>query len=274
VLTLAPDTLADHAVAALLDEVYVTPKPALVDRRGSGAHGDLTLALMVESARALHPTFSALAQAAAGVTVDAHLRGALGAIGRAGETAMLQATNGVNAHRGAIWSVGLLVCGAAQSQSSDPAAIVLAAAQIASIADSGNVAGDRNGARARQRYGVGGAVAQARRGFPHVTQYGLPALNRARARGCGNDDAHLEALLAIMTSLDDTCVLHRGGSRALSAAQRGALAVLECGGVDTARGRRAFDELERILMAYRASPGGAADLLAATIFLDRRSLSR
>ncbi len=47
--------LADMAVETLIDEVNLTPKPALVDRRGSGAHVDLTLELMEHSAKSLDP---------------------------------------------------------------------------------------------------------------------------------------------------------------------------------------------------------------------------
>lgn len=267
----ALERLADDAVEALIDEVHVTPKPALVDRRGNGAHGDLSLPLMIESARVLHPTFEAFARAARGAPLDAQLRATLGAIGRAGEAAMLAATGGINSHRGAIWSMGLLVCGAAMRASTDAVTIARAAAKIASIGDTGNVIGDRNGARARLRYRVDGAVGQARRGFPHVIDCALPALYAARARGCSDEEARAEALLAIMSSLDDTCVLHRGGMRALGAAQSGSRAVLNAGGLQSEDGRRAFDDLERVLMGYRASPGGAADLLAATIFLDRRA---
>ena len=53
--------LADMAVEALIDEVNLTPKPALVDRRGSGAHDDLTLELMERSAKSLGPMFEAMA---------------------------------------------------------------------------------------------------------------------------------------------------------------------------------------------------------------------
>lgn len=263
------EALADAAVNALIDEVHVTPKPALVDCRGNGAHADLNLPLMVESARVLHPTFVALARAAAGARVDESLRATLGAIGRAGEAAMLNATGGVNAHRGAIWALGLLVSAAALRPSGDAHAIARTAGLIARTADPGNIPGDRNGARARATYRVGGAVAQAQHGFPHVVDRALPALRAARARGCDEDHACIEALLAIMATLDDTCVLHRGGMRALAAARDGARRVVAEGGIGTARGRAAFDALERTLLGFRASPGGAADLLSATLFLDR-----
>ena len=51
------ERLADLAVDALIDEADLSPKPALVDRRGSGAHSDLHLGLMHSSALSLWPTF-------------------------------------------------------------------------------------------------------------------------------------------------------------------------------------------------------------------------
>src|ERR1700739_468760 len=54
---------ARFAVDALLEEAHLTPKPALVDQRSSGAHRDLNLATMTRSAHALEPTFEALARA-------------------------------------------------------------------------------------------------------------------------------------------------------------------------------------------------------------------
>ncbi|WP_205895277.1 triphosphoribosyl-dephospho-CoA synthase, partial [Metapseudomonas otitidis] len=104
------DWLADRAVDALIDEADLTPKPGLVDRRGSGAHSDLHLGLMHASALSLWPCFRQMAEAALQHReVGAPLREALGRIGREGEAAMLATTGGVNTHRGAIWALGLLV---------------------------------------------------------------------------------------------------------------------------------------------------------------------
>src|ERR1700729_1707330 len=83
--TLTAALLADHAVDALLAEARLTPKPALVDRRGSGAHRDLDLARMTRSARSLRGTFLSMASAAAGREPDQALREELARIGRAGE---------------------------------------------------------------------------------------------------------------------------------------------------------------------------------------------
>jgi triphosphoribosyl-dephospho-CoA synthase len=55
----------------------------------------------------------------------------------------------------------------------------------------------------------------------------------------------------------------------LDAMQQGARAVLLAGGCRTAAGQRALQQLDRRMLALNASPGGAADLLAATLFIDR-----
>lgn len=266
---LPPFSPPHAAVQALIAEAELTPKPALVDRRGSGAHADLTLELLRASAYALEQTFAAVEAAARTSPIDRALRARLGAIGRDGEAQMLAATGGANAHRGAIWAIGLLVAGAANTNSRDPAAIAHAAAQIAALPDPGaaNVR-TTNGVRVRARYGVRGAVGEAETGFPHVMQGALPALRAARERGASEAVARVDALLVVMATLDDTCLLHRGGEEALRVAQAGARTVLAAGGSGAAAGRHAFAELESALLARRASPGGAADLLAAALFLD------
>ena len=142
------------------------------------------------------------------------------------------------------------------------------AAQIACFPDRFAASSNSHGERARQRYQVGGARREAQDGFPHALDVGLPALHAARARKLDENAARLDALLAIMSTLDDTCLLHRAGLAGLHAGQRGARRVLDAGGSSTAAGQVALDALERELLSLNASPGGAADLLAATLFLD------
>jgi triphosphoribosyl-dephospho-CoA synthase len=267
-----PSTLADKAVTALIDEACLTPKPALVDRRGSGAHRDLNLDTMLRSAHALRPTFFALARAAVDQEPSQRLREQLARIGREGEVAMLRATGGSNAHRGAIWIVGLLCAAAAMRPLAleEPLELCKQAAAIARFDDrfAPSPTALSNGARVSRRFGVAGARGQAADGFPHVLEAGLPALRQSRANGATEDEARLDALLAIIATLDDTCLLHRGGRAALEAAQSGARDALQAGGAARPQGRAALVRLDQRLTELNASPGGAADLLAATLFLD------
>ena len=265
--------LADAAVEALVDEATLTPKPGLVDLRGNGAHADMNWMLMCRSARALRPAFLAMALAGRRIGDQQALREHIGAAGRDGERLMSQATGGVNTHRGAIWALGLLVTAAAQPgprQGGDARVVARRAGALARLHDGGAPAVTANkGALACLRHGVGGARSQAQAGFPQVTEVALPMLRASLRRGDGDAAARLNALLAVMAQLDDTCLLARGGRPALEAAQRGARRVLDAGGAASAGGSAALRLLDATLLARRLSPGGAADLLAATLLLDR-----
>jgi triphosphoribosyl-dephospho-CoA synthase len=267
--TFVARNLAHLAVTALIAEAELTPKPALVDQRGSGAHADLTLALMKCSARTLSRTFTAIACASAGQQADQRLRERLGALGREGEKAMLAATNGVNTHRGAIWAVGLLVAGAAIAGTAAPVQRIAASAgELARLTDRFAPESPSHGLTMQSRYGAAGARGEAQNNFPRVMELGLPTLWAARQRGTTEMCARLDALFAIMAYLDDTCLLYRGGQDALNEAREGARAILHAGGMSTVVGRDRFFLLEQALLVLHASPGGSADLLAATLFLD------
>ncbi|ARJ42434.1 triphosphoribosyl-dephospho-CoA synthase MdcB [Pantoea alhagi] len=261
--------LAEQARVALIAEARLTPKPGLVDGRGSGAHQDLNLALMERSACALKPTFYALALHSWLRPADVALRQQVGELGRVGEAQMMAATRGVNTHRGAIWALGLLVSGAAMLDGkAEATAICQAAAVLARLPDDRAPRTFSKGLRATQRYRVPGAREEAQQAFPHISRLALPQLRRSRAAGAAEAEARIDALMAIMTSLSDTCVLSRAGLTGLQAMQQGAQQVLDAGGCATLAGRQALARLDAAMLQLNASPGGAADLLAATLFLD------
>jgi triphosphoribosyl-dephospho-CoA synthase len=259
--------LAGLAVRALIEEAELTPKPALVDRRGSGAHADLSLRLMRRSARSLRTYFELMALVSFRQIPSQALREELGTIGRRAERSIFLSTDGVNTHRGAIWALGLLVAAAAMEAGS-PEVVADWAGQLACLPDWNAPEQPSNGSRAIDRYNVSGARGEARAGFPHVIAVGLPSLYRSRQRGASETKAGLDALLAIMMSLNDTCLLHRGGLVALNTAQAGAAAIVAAGGTTTAQGWKLLQQLDRDLVVLNSSPGGSADLLAATLFLD------
>lgn len=262
--------LARTATQCLIDEARLSPKPGLVDSRGNGAHHDLTLSLMERSACSLTPTFHALAQQSWQRPADIALRQTIGRLGREGEQQMMAATDGVNTHRGAIWALGLLVSAAAMLGGAGSAqAIADLAAQLAQLPDAAAPKVFSKGLRATHRYRVPGAREEAQQGFPHVIRLALPQLHASRQRGGTESQARLDALLAIMTSLSDTCVLNRAGMTGLETMRDGAKTVLLAGGTAQPAGQRALARLDARMLALNASPGGAADLLAATLLLDR-----
>jgi triphosphoribosyl-dephospho-CoA synthase len=279
--TLSSEALAELAVQSLRAEADLTPKPGLVDRRGSGAHSDMTRLTLHASAETLRPAFEQCAAAAQRLSPGPELRAELGVVGRAGEGAMLKATNGVNTHRGALWAIGLLCAGAAvgtRTGGLGPKSVAARAAQLARTPDTatGRAGGEpgSNGSNARVRHRVGGATGEASNGFPHIIDYALPTLVAARRSGADEPSARLEALITLMAHLDDTCILHRGGMTGLRSVQLAAAAVLAAGGPRTASGRRQLNSLDHLCAANRWSPGGAGDLLAATLFLDAVQLAQ
>ncbi|WP_375464445.1 triphosphoribosyl-dephospho-CoA synthase MdcB [uncultured Methylobacterium sp.] len=262
------ERIAAAAVHALRLELDTYPKPGLVSRVDSGSHTDMDAATFAASTAAIAPYFADLAAAGAREAAMPALR----RIGLAAEAAMRAATGGVNTHRGAIFGLGLL-CAAAGSFAGRPIASGALGARVRShygrdILD-GPVLLHGAGARARRRHGVGGAPGEAAAGFPHLYAVGLPALDRARRMR--PDDpmaARVEACLALIATIEDTNLLHRGGAVGYAFARRAAAAFIAEGGVGRDDWRERAGTIHRAFVARRLSPGGAADLLAMTLFVD------
>jgi triphosphoribosyl-dephospho-CoA synthase len=254
---------------ALVAEAELTPKPGLVDRRGSGAHTDLSLDLMRRSALAIEPFICRMAFQSANKRPSARLRATLAATGRAAESAMLRVSKGSNTHKGAIWTLGLLAASAATMQSGlDAFDIARTAGVIASFEDTRIPKLVSHGQLVAKKFRLTGARGEAMMGFPHIVDVGLPTLRARRDAGAPEQIARLDALLSIMAELDDTCLLYRGGEAALFAAKNGATAVIRAGGAGSPVGRERLRAMDRRFLELGASPGGSADLLAGALFLD------
>ncbi len=258
------------ALAALRDELATEPKPGLVSRSGPGAHRDMDARSFDASLRALRGVFADAAEAgAAGAPFEA-LRG----LGLDAEARMLRATGGVNTHRGAIFALGLLSAAAGRlaAEGRSPAGDALGRAVREGYGDAVlrlAPAPGSHGEAARRAHGVPGAREEAARGFPHLFEVGLPALLASLRRGATPNDARVQCLLALVARLPDTNILHRGGAAGLRLARRAAAGFLLAGGVHRRGWRAHARELDRALVARNLSPGGSADLLAATLFVHR-----
>jgi triphosphoribosyl-dephospho-CoA synthase len=126
---------------------------------------------------------------------------------------MYAATGGTNTHKGAIWVLGLLVAAASHTDEVEPLQLAKMAGSISRLPDTGRPELVSHGAIVQSRYGATGARGEAYADFPHVIDFGLPMLRATRADGKSESASRLCALLAIMATLDDTCVLCRGGPK-------------------------------------------------------------
>jgi triphosphoribosyl-dephospho-CoA synthase len=252
--------LADDAVHALIEEIDLEGAPGRAQDRDRGR--------LRWAAKALYPGFEAMAAAArrTGEPTQA-LREELGAIGRSTEWTAMRAGCGVRTHRGAIWALGLHVAAAALEPGGDRLAVAAAAKRLAGLRDRLAPLRASHGSTVSTTYGAAGARGEARAGFPHVRR-ALDVLGKSRKDGVAESQARLDALLRIMSSLQDTELLYDGGPPALRLVQNGARAAVEAGGMATAEGRAAVSALDAQVRERGLRPGGSAPLLAAALFVD------
>ena len=287
--------IASLAYEALVEEVHLTPKPGLVDENNCGANPDMCVEMFEKSAAAIRPYFERIAKTVLNARLSktdesiaeimAHVR----RIGIEAEKAMLEATGGVNTHRGAIYALGLGVFACAYlvaegvfsalengvdgtecfDNMNAETLLSVAGAAARALGDGSDPAS--NGAKVRKRYGVGGAVEQAFAGFPLA----LLAKNRKTEyyclKGKRNDPlAGAYALISVMALVDDNNALKRGGSEGArfvkARAEELLPIILQADGCAALNALEAFD---KELIERNINCGGAADLLALALFIEK-----
>lgn len=250
-----PYMVSDLAVRSLMAELDTTPKPGLVDRLGNGAHKDMDYALMSKSISALRPYLTRLAVLSSGGVDPVKVQ----EVGIEAEKAMLSATGGVNTHRGALFCIGLSVAAASflacttgeVEESSLRGLVSRAASGIPS-------ASGTHGAAAKKDFKVRGALENARRGYPELFADWLPYYRGLQ----GDPYRRHKTLLHIMTTLDDTNVLHRRGAEGLALVRSGSARLL------SDFSEEGLSSLDKEFTAENISPGGSADMLSLTVFVN------
>lgn len=263
--------LGRAATLALHDELALAPKPGLVTLTDRGSHDDMDARTFLRSIAALRTYFPRIAQ----LGTEGASFAALEQCGLAAEAAMTRATQGINTHRGAVFSLGLL-CAAAGAVVATGVALDATGIRAALRERWGDALARRAsrqpllpGGRAAQRHGLRSASMEAALGFPVLFDVAWPALRDGLHRGLPDAHAKLEALFHVMAVLDDANLAHRGGVEGLRFARQAAGAFLAAGGMSTPDGAMRAEAIGRAFVERRLSPGGAADMLAAACWLQR-----
>lgn len=250
-----PYLVADLAERALRLELDTTPKPGLVDRQDNGAHKDMDYALMSKSISALRPYLTRLAVESAKDIDPAKIK----EIGIEAEKAMLKATGGVNTHKGALFCIGLSVAAASCLACSTGAVEAYSFKELVSRAASEiPSARGTHGAEAKRSFKAVGALENARAAYPELFTDWLPYYRSLE----GDPFRCHKTLLHIMTTLDDTNILHRRGAEGLAHAEAEAARLLE----DFSES--GLSSLNKDFIRENISPGGSADMLSLTIFIE------
>ena len=254
--TTLPYIIAHLATQALQAELDTTPKPGLVDKDNNGAHRDMDYALMQRSIDTLHPYFVKLARLGFADTLPTHT--AIRDIGIEAERAMLAATNGVNTHKGALFSMGLAVVAAAHEKDTDSLQTTIKAL-AACFPDTNGTHGSKAKLLSKGTTAIKGALDNAREGYEMLFAEWLPFyIERRKER-----DAHTlhKTLLRIMCDLDDTNVIYRTDLATAKEVKQEARALLD------SFSKAVLKDMDRRYTARNISPGGAADMLSLTIFI-------
>ncbi len=254
--TTLPYIIAHLATQALQAELDTTPKPGLVDKDNNGAHRDMDYVLMQRSIDTLHPYFVKLALLGCADALPTHT--SIRDIGIEAEKAMLSATNGVNTHKGALFSMGLAVVAAAHEKDTDSLQTTIKAL-AASFPDTSGTHGSKAKLLSKGTTAIKGALDNAREGYEMLFAEWLPFyIERRKER-----DAYTlhKTLLRIMCDLDDTNVIYRTDLATAEEVKQEARVMLD------SFEEAVLKDMDRRYTARNISPGGAADMLSLTIFI-------
>lgn len=265
------------AKRALLYEVLLSPKPGLVDTLNTGAHKDMDLYTFVDSIVSLDMFFYKCVKVGYEYEGKAYeeIFPALRDLGLQAEKKMFQATKGINTHKGAIFIFAIL-CGAIGSLKREEKILSVDSICQRSANISKNILDDFKenydeekltyGLRQYLSHGLLGARGEAYLGFPSIKKACF-VIEDSIASGLDEKMALGNGLIEIMTFLVDSNIIGRRGPEAGIFLNTSAKEVKDLGGYGTVEGLKRIYELDQTFIEMNISPGGCADLAAASIFV-------
>lgn len=276
--TTIPYIIGHLASMALQAELDTTPKPGLVDRNDNGAHRDMDYALMQRSIQALHPYFVRLAQL--GFTGKQPCHDEIVNIGIEAEQEMFKATGGVNTHKGALFSIGLVAvalgseafcritqadgCGTMAYNDLNSKQIQSLSNSIASLARLFPDTSGTHGSKAKANNILKGALDNAREGYTQLFKAWLPFYIDRIAEG--DNYAQHKTLLRIMCDLDDTNIVYRTSMETMQKVKTEARQMLDASR-NIVNFEAALQAMNTDYIHRNISPGGSADMLSLVVFL-------
>lgn len=274
------ESIGMEAYYALLEEVYTTPKPGLVDLYSCGAHRDMDVQTFERSAEALKPWF--IRMAAQGYLLTCTREELFTQIRQTGimaEKAMFQATGGVNTHKGMIFTLGIFCAAAGRCMKDygeinlrtlirveqDMTSRVLKNELSALSFNTGECS--THGEKNLRQYGTAGIRGEALAGYPSVTEIALPVLADGLYKRKEWNKIKIQVLFALMSRVQDSNILSRKNPKVLYEVQTQAMDFLNEGGAYKEHAMEKLLLMDAEYIRAGISAGGCADLLAASIFL-------
>lgn len=265
------NSLTQNALRALLYEVVTLPKPGLVDPVDHSTHPDMGVYAFIDSSASLIPYFENCIAAAQNADDDLlNLFEKIRVLGIEAEKKMFTATGEVNTHKGAIFSLGIILTAFAYAQKNHPNYTLndiqaIIQQMTCNILDDFHHHQDTAGEKQFAKYHLTGARGEAYRGFPTVFKIGVPYLTQTDGT---TQEKLINTLLFLAANVEDSNLLKRSNDPQIFEWVKAQIKIFfERGGYQTDAGKEFLNQLNREFTKRNLSLGGTADMLIATIFV-------
>ncbi|MCX7884554.1 MAG: triphosphoribosyl-dephospho-CoA synthase CitG [Caloramator sp.] len=267
--------IAQKALCSMLYEVSTSPSPGLVSPVSKGCHVDMDYFTFLRSSSSIAYYLPLFVQI--GMDYDDDILNRIREVGKQAEEEMLRETGGVNTQRGLLFLIGVVCACAGGCIKKDIHCNRYNISRECSFICKDIVKNElinmnkekklTNGERLYLEYGVTGIRGEAQKGLPTVVNIALPVFEDALNAGLNINDALCHTLISIMSCVEDTTVINRCKMEGLYTMRSLSKKAIELGGMKSKEGREYIKYIEKIFVKQNISPGGAADLLAATHFI-------
>ena len=268
------ETVVNNALKGLLYEVSLNPKPGLVDPVSMGSHTDMNMFTFIDSSLSLKSYLDKafkLGRNFEGSDLKL-LFNALRAEGVLAEQTMFNATNNVNTHKGAIFSLGIWVTAIAYATKDGTATMTEVRRVIQRMVEgliekdlASNRVATTAGEQQFQTYQLTGIRGEAVNGFPGVAEIAVPFL---QATFGTMTQRLLDTLMKIAATLEDSTLIKRAKTPdVLAEIKEWTSIYFKLGGSHTEEGMKYLYDLDRVFIERNLSIGGSADTLILTIFI-------
>ncbi|EUB14276.1 triphosphoribosyl-dephospho-CoA synthase CitG, partial [Fusobacterium sp. CM22] len=264
------------ATKALLYEVSISPKAGLVSRLSNGSHKDMDFYTFIDSALSLDEYFSeCFVYGQENDFYSLNFLKNLRDLGKKAEKKMYKATNGINTHKGTIFSMGIIISVlASYLKEVDKIDLKILSEKIKTMCiplleeleNANNFS--TYGEKAFKNYHLTGARGLAISGYDIVLLDGINKLKEF-TKILDFETSCILLLFYYISILDDTNIVNRANFETLKEIQILCKNLYEENSKSLSKEkiRNEMSKLNDIFIEKNISAGGSADLLILTIFI-------
>lgn len=267
------NTFSNLALKSVILEVSASPSFGLVSPHTKGSHEDMDFFTFIDSGFSLSSYLKKVISAGySPLSVDLIFK-KIRFMGKLAEDDMFLTTNNVNTHKGMIFLMGITAALTAKAKFENlsfneiPSLIKEMCRDI--LKDFDNIhkkTSLTHGEKLYIRHGIVGVRGVVKNGLDIIFNGSIKIFENSLISGEHINHAMIRTLLFLMSNLEDTTILHRHDIEILNFVKLKAKN-LHLKFEKTSVNIKLLTEIENEFIKKKISPGGAADLLAITMFL-------